>query len=686
MTLAQALFAPRAVALVGASGDAAKNTARPMRFLRKHGYAGRIFPINASRGEVLGERAWRSLAEAPDGIDHAFILTPSESVEDALEDCGARGIKVATVLSDGFADAGPDGAARQERLAARARALGVRLLGPNSMGLVDIPGRVALSANAVLEMDALPAGTTSFVSQSGTMLGTVLSRGAARGLGFAKLVSVGNEADLGVAEFVELLAEDSATRVILLFLETVRDAPRLAGAARKAHAAGKPVIAYKLGRSRLGAQLARSHTGALAGEDAAVGAYLRDCGIVRVDLMETLFEMAPFLAGRAPPELSRAPRVAVMTTTGGGAASVVDRMGISGIETVAPDEALRARLAALGVRAFESPIIDLTMAATERQYAAVLEALLDSPACDAVVAIVGSSAQFHPQLAVEPILQSKPGVKPLAAFFTPHAERSLALLAERGIAAFRTPESCVDALCAFFSWRAPRERDASARVEWPAGVPRRGRLDEAQALALFSALGVPTTESAIARPPHYEHALVYPVAAKVLSADVGHKTETGGVALGIASRSEYEEKVRGVLASAAAARPDARIEGIMVQRMESGLAEAIVGYRHDALIGPIVLLGAGGTLAEIYKDYALRVAPVSEEEAASMIGEVKGLATLRGVRGLPRGDLRALAEAVAAVSRLALVAGQPVLEAEINPLIVKQTGVVAVDGLAVMKG
>jgi len=685
VTLAQALFAPRAVALIGASGDAAKNAARPMRVLRKHGYAGRIVPINASRGEVLGERAYQSLAEAPGGIDHAFILTPSESVEAALEDCGARGVKVVTVLAGGFADAGAEGAARQQRLAARARALGVRLLGPNSMGLVDVPGRVALSANAVLEMDALPAGTTSFVSQSGTMLGTVLSRGAARGLGFAKLVSVGNEADLGVAELVELLAEDSATRVILLFLETVRDAARLAGAARKAHAAGKPVVAYKLGRSRLGEAMARSHTGALAGEDAAVGAYFRDCGIVRVDLLETLFEIAPLLAGRAPSALSRAPRIAVVTTTGGGAASVVDRMGTLGLDSVVPDEALRSQLGALGVRALDSPIIDLTMAATDKQYASVLDALIESPACDAVVAIVGSSAQFHPQLAVEPILRSKRSSKPLAAFFTPHAERSLALLAERGVAAFRTPESCADAIAAFFAWRAPREREASVRVEWPAGIPRRGRLDEAQALAFFSALGVSAVESTLARAPHYAHGLAYPVAAKILSADIAHKTEAGGVALGIANRGEYDQKVHALLASVAAAQPAARVQGILVQRMQSGLAEAIVGYRHDALVGPIVLVGAGGTLAEIYRDYALRVAPVSEEEAAAMIEEVKGFAIARGYRGAPRGDLSALAKAVAALSRLALVSGQPILEAEINPLMVKREGVVAVDGLVVMK-
>ncbi len=653
------------MALVGASGDASKNTARPLRFLRKHGYAGRIVPINATRGEVLGERAYRNLAEAPGAIDHAFIMTPGDSVESALEECGARGVPVATIFSDGFADAGAEGAMRQDRLVARARTLGVRVLGPNSMGLVDVPGRLALTVNAVLEMDALPRGTTSFVSQSGTMLGTVLSRGAGRSLGFAKLVSVGNEADLGMAELVELLAEDPGTRVILLFLETIRDGAKLAAAARKADAAGKPVVAYKLGRSRLGAALARSHTGALAGEDVALDAYFRDCGIVRVDLLETLIEIAPLLAGRAPPNLPRSARVAVVTTTGGGAASVVDRLGMFGIETFAPNS--------------RSPIVDLTMTATAEQYTAVLDDLLASPQCDGVLAVVGSSAQFHPQLAVEPIMGSKNNAKPLAVFLTPHAERSLALLAEHGIAAFRTPEACADALAAFFAWRSPLARAAAASTEWPPDLPRRGPLDEAQAFVLFASLGIPVAEHAIAQPPGYAHAIPYPVAAKALSVGLLHKTEAGAVCLGIVDRAELDRAVRGMLERVPAAR------GVLVQKMESGLAEAIVGYREDPVVGPVVLVGAGGTLAEIYKDYALRLAPVSEGEAAVMIGEVKGLATVRGYRGLPRGDVNALAKAVAALSRLALIAGQPVAEAEINPLIVKREGVVAVDGLVVLK-
>ena len=384
--LAQALFAPRAVALVGASGDEKTNTARPQRFLRKHGYTGKVFPVNPSRDQVLGLPCYRSLADTPP-VDHVFIMI--EDVEAALEDCGRRKVPVASVYSDGFADAGVEGAKRQARLVERARALGVRLLGPNSMGMINLTGRVPLTVNAVLEMDAPPTGGTSLVSQSGTMLGTVLSRGAARGLGFSKLVSMGNEADLGVGEIVDLLADDPDTRVILLFLETVRDARALSAAARKAHAAGKPVVAYKLGRSAAGEALARSHTGALAGTDSALDAFFRDCGILRVDMLETLIEISPLVSDKKPRKSTRTPRVAVVTTTGGGAATVVDRLGLHGVGTVSPDG---------------RPIVDLTMAASPQKYQDTLESLLAWPECDAVLAAVGSSAQFHPDFAVEPIL------------------------------------------------------------------------------------------------------------------------------------------------------------------------------------------------------------------------------------------------------------------------------------------
>ena len=638
MTLAQALFSPRAIALVGASGDAAKTTARPQRYLKKHGYGGKVFPVNPTRDEVLGEKAYRRVSEVPEAVDHAYILI--ENVEEALEDCGRRGVAVASIFSGGFADAGAQGMQRQARLVERARALGVRLLGPNSMAVINVTERIALSVNAVLEMDALPGGTTSIVSQSGTMLGTLLSRGAARGLGFDKLVSVGNEADIGVGELVELLAEDPRTRVITLFLETVRDAERLAAAARKAHAAGKAIVAYKLGRSALGEAAARSHTGALAGTDAALDAFFRDCGIVRVDMLETLLEIAPLVASRMPLTLKRAGRVSVVTTTGGGAASVVDRLGMRGVELAAPT-------------------LDLTMAASGQDYGSALAKAAQSD-CDALVACVGSSAQFHPELAVKPIVQFA-GTKPLVACFMPQADRSLALAAGAGIAAFRTPEACADALAAFLSWRAPRVAPSVPPADRPGKEP----------FSVLSGLGIPVAQWAIADAPAFRHAIAYPVAIKRLEA---HKTEKGGVILGVADHAEFVKKAESLAA-----------ERLLVQKMESGLAEAIVGYRDDPVVGPLILVGVGGVMTEIYRDYVLRLAPVSEEEAGDMIEQVKGFAAIRGYRNLARGDVRALARAVAALSRLALVEGRPVREAEINPLLVKADGVVAVDALVVRK-
>lgn len=693
-TLAQCLFAPRAVALVGASGDAGKNTARPQRFMRQHGYSGRIVPINPSRTEIQGEAAYPTLADAPGEIDHAFIMVPAAQVETVLRDCAARGVPLATIYSDGFAETGDEGAAREKKLVHLAKSLGVRVIGPNSIGVANVINGATITVNAVFEMTALPRGSASVVSQSGTMIGTLMSRGAARGLGFAKLVSVGNESDLGVGEIVEMLAEDEDTQVILLFLETIRDAERLARAARLAHARGKAVVAYKLGRSGLGEALAKSHTGALAGSDAAVDAYFRHNGIVRVDMLETLVEIIPLLSGRKPPQRQKhsreQPRVAVVTTTGGGAASVVDRLGTLGIGTLVPDAVLIAALKDKGVPVRSAPIIDLTLAATSDKYRAVLEALLAHPDCDAVLAVVGSSAQFHPDLAVRPIVgahSSQPrGAKPLAAFLAPNAEASLRLLAEADVPAFRTPEGCADALGAYFAWQAPGGLVTTDAPLWPAGLPSAGALDEAQSLALFASLGVPTVPHTVARAPSYAHAIPYPVAIKILSKDIPHKTDVGGVELGIANREECQTRITSLLDAVRTKAPAATIEGVLVQPMTEGLAEAIVGYRHDPMIGPVVMVGMGGQLAEIYRDVALACAPVNQAQAMDLIARIKGFAVLRGYRNLPEGDLAALARVVAAISRLALLAGQPVVEAELNPVMVQRDGVMAVDGLVVNRG
>ncbi len=682
---AQALFTPRAIALIGASGDERKNTARPQRYLRKHGYTALIYPVNASRSETLGERAYPTVSAIDAPVDHAFIMVPTKDVAGAVEECGKCGIPIATIFSDGFAEIGAEGQARQANLVARANAAGVRLLGPNCMGLVNTHERVALSINAVLEMETLLTGPLSVISQSGSMMGALLSRGQARGIGFAKLISVGNESDVSVGELIDLLVDDPHTETILLFLETIRDAQTFVRAAHRAFAAGKPVIAYKLGRSHIGEALAVSHTGALAGADDVIDAFFKRHGVLRVDMLETLLEIEPLLAGRRPVVLSRAPRIAAVTTTGGGAATVADRMGTLGLDAAIPDDSFIARMLTVGVPLRKSPIIDLTLTATSAKYGAVLDGLQEWDGCDAVLAVVGSSAQFHPQLAVKPIVESSRARKPLVAFLAPDAPTSLALLAEQNVPAFRTPESCADAMAAYFRWTAPARIQSSA-LSLPVSSHDAPRTEQ-EALAIFAALGVATARSALTHAPDFTHAMPYPVVAKIASPDIAHKSEVGGVLLNIQNDIELRERATAMLATIARTHPAARIEGILIQAMERGLGEAIVGYRHDPMVGPIVLVGAGGVLAEALHDVAVAIAPVDLSEAIAMIARIKSFAPLRGFRNLPRGDLTALAHAIVAVSQLAGIADQPVAEAEINPLLIRAAGhgAVAVDGLLTVK-
>ncbi len=650
--LAEALFNPRRIALVGASTDAKRLTARAQVYLRRHGFSGELFPVNPRASEVLGERAYASLGEVPGEIDLAYVLVNTGQVEGAIADCAARGVPVACVLADGFAEAGPEGVALQERVLAVAREGGVRILGPNSMGVVNVPAGTACSVNAALEAEGLVPGRWSLLSHSGSVMGTLISRAAARGFGFAKVVGTGNEADLSAGELASLLVGDPGTDAILLFLETIRRPELYEEAARRAHAAGKPIVAYKLGRSEAGAALATTHTGAMAGSDAAADAFFRAIGIVRVDMLETLLELPPLLLGRGP-VASPKRAVRIVTTTGGGGAMVVDRLGTMGIAV--------------------PKMVDTTLAGANRDTVVrEMNAARGDEGVDLAVAVVGSSAQFRPQEAVAGVIGSE-GPLPLAAFLLPQADASLQLLGEAGIAAFRTPEACADGIRAYLEWRAPRAVVAVEGVEAARGLLARAD-DEAGARAVFAALGV--EDRAVAVDPGAPPALAYPVALKAVSGEIAHKTEAGAVVLGVADEAALVAacaEMRGRLGGL--------VRGFIAQPMVHGVGEAILGYRRDPLVGPVVALGAGGVLAEVYRDVVLRAAPVSEAEAMEMIGEVKGLAPARGYRGLPKGDLVALARAVAAFSRLAGLA--EVAEAEINPVIVLREGegVVMADAL-----
>src|SRR5258708_18814669 len=401
-------------------------------------------------------------------------------------------------------------------------------------------------------------------------------------------------------------------------------------------------------------------------------------------------EGPPVVGGGKAPSMGPA-RVGVIATTGGGAGTVVDRLGLLGVEVARASADTFAKLRAVKVPEQSGQIIDVTLAGTRYEVMRpALDILMDAPEFALVLATIGSSAQFQPELAVKPIVDCAREKKPLAVFLTPQADETLRLLAQQNIAAFRTPEACADAIAAYLAWRGP-VATVTANTEKLARAARMRReirgeaLDERQSLALFEALGVPVSRSHVLDPTKALPALPFPfpVAAKILSSDITHKTEAGGVALEIATPAELGERARELVSAARSRHPTARIEGVLVQPMERGIAEGLVGYRLGAQAGPVVTVGMGGTLAEIYRDYAVRVAPVSLDQATEMIAEVRGFAALRGYRGMPPGDVAALAEVIAALSALAIVTERTVLEAEVNPLIVRPAGhgVVAVDGV-----
>lgn len=676
----RAILRPRSIALIGASDDATKTAGRPLQYLRAAGYAGKVYPVNPRRSEVLGEKAWASLADLPDVPEHAFILTGTDAAIEAVEECGARGVKVATILASGFSEAGAVGAAREARLREIARRTGIRLIGPSSLGVVNLHDGMTLTANAAFAEDSLPRGSIFVASHSGSMIGALLSRGKARGIGFSGLVSVGNEIDLSLGEICAATLDDDQVGSYMLFLESLNHADALRRFALAAHERGKPVLAYKLGRSSEAAELATSHTGALAGDDDIAEAFLRECGIARIETLDGFLEALPLL-GRTPilPHGSR-PRVGVVTTTGGGAAMVVDQLGVREISVAGPSDGLVRDLAAAGAPVEPARIVDLTLAGTRPEVMkAALGTMLASGEYDLVVAVVGSSARNHPDLAVAPILDVAKANTPLAVFIVPDAPQALDMLARHGVPGFRTPESCADAIRAAFA----RERPVARGLRAIAADSE--PIDEQEAYDLCDRIGLERGATAILTlgEPVPMLPFGFPVVAKVLSRDIAHKSDVGGVALGLCDVLALEEAAHRIRDEVNRHLPEADCSRILVQPMERGIGEALIGYRLDPQVGPVVIVAAGGVTTEIYKDRALRLAPVTIETARAMIAEVKGFATLRGFRGKPRGDLEALAQALVKISRIGETEPR-VMEIEINPLLVRREGegVVAVDALA----
>jgi acyl-CoA synthetase (NDP forming) len=687
------LLKPRSIAVVGASADPAKTSGRPVAYLLKHGFAGAIYPVNPRVGRIGGLACYPDVASLPDTPEVGIVLLDAPRAHEAVRDLAQRGTAAAIVLASGYAEAGDEGARRQARLAEAAGAM--RILGPNTIGLVNLTDNVVLSASGALERDRPPAGSIAVVSQSGGILGALLSRAAARGIGLSKLVSTGNEADLELADFVEHLAGDEATRVIALYVEAVRSPARFREAALEAARAGKPIVAFKVGRSEEGAKAAISHTGALAGSDRMYGAFFGQLGVIRA---QTFGELLDVPAALATGRRLRGRRVAILTSTGGAATLVADSLGVAGFETPPPDPATGAALRALqrGSHAvLDRNPIDVTLAGLRPELLrGAVRALLASPGYDALTVIVGSSGIAAPDLMAGAIRDCLPSSdKPVIAYVSPHAPEAAAVLTGGGVPAYAAPEGCAAALSGLLQARQRPSLAAPAPVgpAVDAGDLPSGLLDEAQAKALFARFGVPVAAETIVCTPaearDAARALGGRVVLKVLSREIAHKSDAGGVALDLTADTIGERLA--AMEKEVEARSGVRPRRYLVQERVSG-TELILGMHRDAL-GTAILLGTGGVGAELFRDTTLRLLPpqgsLGHDEALAMARGLILWPLLDGFRGRPRADLDALAAAIAAFSRMVAQLGERLVEAEINPLFVLPAGqgVRAADGVAVLR-
>lgn len=684
------LLQPRSIAVIGASDRPGRVGTTVWRNLRAGRFAGPLYAVNPKHPTLDGEPAYASVAALPQAPELAVICTPPDTVAPLVAELGARGTKAAVIVTGGL------DAATKARVLAAARPHLLRLLGPNCIGLMT--PHLGLNASFA-HTEALP-GDLAFVSQSGALVTAMLDWARARRIGFSHLVSIGERIDVDVGDLLDVLASDGRTRAILLYLESI-DAPRKFMSAARAAARNKPVIVVKAGRGQAGRQAAASHTGALAGSDIVVEAALGRAGMLRVDTLGELFLAAETLARfRA----NQSETLTIMTNGGGGGVLAADAAERAGVPLAPLDDALRAALdAALPATWSRANPIDLIGDAPIERYTATLSALLERPATGAVLFLHAPTAIVHSDdiaRACAPLARAA-GPRVLGCWLGAKAvEHARAIFDDAGLPTYDTPEDAVRAFDLLRTYRrnqralleAPTAREPAAvdldtarRLVESALADGREQLDEVAAKALLAAYGIPVVRTLAVEPSATAavaaaRAIGYPVALKIVSPDIVHKSDVGGVRLDLADDAALREAADGMLARVRQARPQARLQAFSVQSMvqRAGAHELIVGASVDEIFGPVVLFGAGGTAVEVVADRAVALPPLNPVLAADLVSRTRVARLLDGYRDRPAADRQAIVEVLVAVSRM--LADLPALaELDINPLLADDRGVLALD-------
>ena len=690
-----ALFHPRSISVIGASSDVRKLGGRTFRNLKELGFQGQLYPIHKRDEEVQGVPAVPSVGELPDGVDMAFILVPAPGVVTALEEYAARGVRSAVVFSSGFAETDDEGRDNQERITALARETGMRVVGPNCMGVMNVHEGMLGTFTSSFDYGLPSPGRISVVSQSGAFGAHCFVLARERGLGLNLWATTGNECDVDVADCLAYMAMDEATDVILCYMEGCKSKERLVHALEVARERNKPVVMLKVGRTEVGAAAASSHTASLVGSDAVYEAIFKQYGVHRAETIEELTDIAyACIARRFPP----GKRVGLVTISGGVGVVMADAAASAGLEVPPmPEDTQRKLKELLPFAAVRNPIDFTAQALTDTSLVRKnLEIMLDEGGCDAVVlflASIGLNPRIMGQLTDSLLeLREKFGQELIVMSILAREELKTTL-EQAGFLIYEDPTRSIKAVAALVKFaesfrNAGKTSPPPALPEGTAPFPAQ-TVSEYEAKRVLAAAGIPVVEERLAQSAEEAVSaaseLGYPVVLKIASPDIQHKSEIGGVALNLESAEAVEEAYGTLLERARQHQPEARMDGILVAPMVKGGVETILGVNRDPVFGPVVLFGLGGIFVEVMKDVTFRLAPFSVEEAHAMIREVKGFPLLEGVRGQPPADIEALARALAQLSVFAAAHEEELETLDLNPFIVlpEGQGALAVDALIV---
>jgi acyl-CoA synthetase (NDP forming) len=688
-----ALFAPKSVAIIGASSDQRRFGGRPIQYLLEAGFEGGIYPVNPMRDEIQGLKAFKSINDVPGHVDLAMLAIGADVTQQTVEDCIARGVKAAICYGAGFAEVGGEGEIRQAKLVETARAGGLRLLGPNCMGALNARTKFYGTFASALEDGVPEAGRIAIASQSGGYGGYLLRHLFLRGLGVSQWVTTGNEADIDVGEALHWMAGQEDNDVLVAYIEGLRSRGSLIRALRRARENKKPVVVMKVGRTAEGSAAAASHTASLTGQDNVYDALFEEYGVYRARTTDELLDVSYALSRRSLP---KGPRVGVISISGGVGVQIADFVSDAGLTMGQVPEATQDKLRALVPHCSPRNPIDMTGLVTTNHdiMEKTLDAVFEANAFDATLIFLGitgaapSMARPLQQAIANAHARAPDQLVFVSVTCPPEMMREYDA---KGMFAFEDPSRAVNALAALWRFRATFDSDIAAPLALPAveplELPEDGKLNEAAAKALLAEHGVRSPREAVAKDAAEAARLAadigFPVAVKVVSPDILHKTEVGGVALRLADAAAVEAAVSRMAETIPQHLPDARIDGYLVSEMVTGGVECILGISQDEAFGPVVTFGLGGTLVELLKDTVCALAPVSVEQARAMIGKVRTAPLLTGYRGGPRHDIEALAQAISGLSVLAAQHEGTITTIEVNPLVVRPDGggVIALDAV-----